>query len=129
MAKSDIIDTHLHVTPTSYGSTIITNKKLKDNYYSTRAAVVELCFMGQGYKEHLTKKSLVAIRKFDMPMTAYLGRIQSVLAEFKKLLPLAATQEEQLSQRGTFFMLLAPFGLPPEYGMSGSRRGHRGGHG
>nr|XP_027117523.1 uncharacterized protein LOC113734941 [Coffea arabica] len=59
--------------------------------------------------------SLIAPRKLDMPMSSYLGRIQGVLSDFNELLPPAATQQEQLSQQGTFFMLLALFGLPAKY--------------
>ena len=173
--------TPLMANPSITGCTIITTEKLKGSNYSTWAADVELWFMGQGYKDHLTTKpddtmtdpskweridaqlcsmlwqtidsslkqifrphktcfsvweqakalytndisrvyavcsdlmSLIAPRKLDMPMSSYLGRIQGVLSDFNELLPPAATQQEQLSQRGTFFMLLALFGLPAEY--------------
>ncbi|XP_071940172.1 uncharacterized protein [Coffea arabica] len=48
--------TPLMANPSITGSTIITTEKLKGNNYSTWAADVELWFMGQGYKDHLTTK-------------------------------------------------------------------------
>ncbi|XP_071920701.1 uncharacterized protein [Coffea arabica] len=157
--------TPLMANPSITSSTIITIEKLKGSNYFTWAADVELWFMGQGYKDHLTTKpddtmtdpskweridaqlcsmlwqtidsslkqifrphktcfsvweqakalytndisrvyvvcsdlmSLIAPRKLDMPMSSYLGRIQGVLSNFNELLPPAATQQEQLSQR------------------------------
>ena len=60
--------------------------------------------------------NLVAPQKLDMPMSSYLGIIQGILSDFNELLLSPTTaQQEQLFQRGIFFMLLALFGLPTEY--------------
>ncbi|CAI8598044.1 unnamed protein product [Vicia faba] len=63
-----------------------------------------ICFEGQKSIHHL-----------DGSMAEYLGRVQGLLHDFNELLPPAATTAKELEQRRSFFMLLALYGLPPEY--------------
>ena len=59
--------------------------------------------------------TVIGPRQLDGPMSAYLGNVHSALHDFNELLPPADTPAKELEQRSTFFMLLALYGLPPEY--------------
>ena len=48
-------------------------------------------------------------------MSTYLGKVHGTLHDFNELLPPTDTPAKELEQRSTFCMLLAPYGLPPEY--------------
>ena len=48
-------------------------------------------------------------------MSTYLGQIHGALHDFNELLSPADTSAKELKQCSTFFMLMALYGLPPEY--------------
>lgn len=55
--------------------------------------------------------TMIAPKKFDGPISTYLGRVHAALHDFNELLPPAASTtaeiKKELEQRSTFFMLLA----------------------
>ena len=59
--------------------------------------------------------SVIAPRKFERTMSIYLGKVHRVLHDFNELLSPAETPAKEFEQQSTFFMLLALYGLPPEY--------------
>ena len=48
-------------------------------------------------------------------MSTYLGNIHGELHDFNELLPPVDTSVKESEQHSTFFMLMALYGLPPEY--------------
>ena len=59
--------------------------------------------------------NLIVPKQLDGPMSTYLGQIHGALHNFNELLPHVDTLAKELVQRSTFFMLMALYGLPPEY--------------
>ena len=48
-------------------------------------------------------------------MSAYLGKVHGAFHDFDELFPPTDTPAKELEQQSTFFMLLALYGLSPEY--------------
>lgn len=48
-------------------------------------------------------------------MSSYLGKVHGAPLDFNELLPPAETSAQELEQCNTFLMLLALYGLPPQY--------------
>lgn len=59
--------------------------------------------------------SVIALRKFDGPMSAYLGKVHAIFLDFNELLPSTDTLAQELEWRNTFVMLLTLYGMPLEY--------------
>ncbi|XP_019172827.1 PREDICTED: uncharacterized protein LOC109168244 [Ipomoea nil] len=59
--------------------------------------------------------NLVNLKKDGMSMEAFLGKTQSLLTEFNKLLPVGGTPDEQVAQREKFFVVLVLTKLGPEF--------------
>ena len=59
--------------------------------------------------------NLIAPNQLDGPMSTYLEQIHGALHDFNELLPPANTSAKELEQHSTFFMLMALYGLPPNY--------------
>ena len=59
--------------------------------------------------------NLIAPKQLDGLIYTYLGQIHGALHNFNELLPPANTSAKELEQRSTFFMLMALYGLPPDY--------------
>ncbi|XP_019184808.1 PREDICTED: uncharacterized protein LOC109179764 [Ipomoea nil] len=125
--------------PNLSGNPVITSEKLcgSQNYHSWSDAV-EMWFMGQGVIDHLEHgvetevpenekaiwkrvdaqlfvDNLVNLKKDGMSMEAFLGKTQSLLTEFNKLLPVGGTPDEQIAQREKFFVVLVLTKLGPEF--------------
>jgi len=59
--------------------------------------------------------NLVNLKKDGMSMEAFLGKTQSLLTEFNKLLPTGGTPAEQIAQRENFFVVFVLSKLGPEF--------------
>ncbi|GAU23269.1 hypothetical protein TSUD_281620 [Trifolium subterraneum] len=56
----------------------------------------------------------ISMKKEDMDMQSYLGKLDSLIADFDALMPFTDSADKHAEQRGKFFMVLALAGLPPE---------------
>ncbi|XP_070039703.1 uncharacterized protein [Nicotiana tomentosiformis] len=52
------------------------------------------------------------LKKHELDMSTYLGQLQAVMEEFKKLMPVSASVEKQQEQRQKIFLILTLAGLP-----------------
>ncbi|XP_019149943.1 PREDICTED: uncharacterized protein LOC109146754 isoform X1 [Ipomoea nil] len=59
--------------------------------------------------------NLVNLKKDGVSMEAFLGKTQSLLTEFNKLLPIGGTATEQAANREKFFVILVLSKLGPEF--------------
>ncbi|CAJ2674085.1 unnamed protein product [Trifolium pratense] len=58
--------------------------------------------------------NLISMKKDDMDMQSYVGKLDSLIADFDALMPFTDNVDKHAEQRGKFFMVLALAGLPPE---------------
>jgi hypothetical protein len=54
------------------------------------------------------------MKKEDMDMQSYVGKLDSLIADFDALMPFTDSVDKHAEQRGKFFMVLALVGLPPD---------------
>ncbi|KAK6117979.1 hypothetical protein DH2020_048279 [Rehmannia glutinosa] len=58
---------------------------------------------------------MFSIKKSEMSMEKFLGKIQGLMAEFNKLMPVGGSPTEQLAQRDKFFVVFSLAKLEPEF--------------